>query len=133
MSINLQNLFDAKVADFGMQSSHKKFTSDFIRAVNAIAPDLANDLNEDVVSEVEDVSETIDYPTYAKAAIDAGLDYWLICYGNKRSGGEADRRAALEYYTLARQQLRGYLDMVEQRALVDDDDIVGAGQIGLTE
>jgi len=134
MALNGDKIFQAQVRQFGMQSSMEAFKSEYLRALNNVVVDLANDLNEAVLT-VGNVTDPINLPVYAQAALDMGLARWLIQFGNK--AGKLDFETALQLYKDTRAELRMYLELVAQRALTstasDGTTIVGAGQIGLTK
>ena len=126
MAIDSQVIYEGKVAQFGMGSGTTRFTNDFVRALNCVATELANDINTAFVA-VTKVGESLAYPNYCQAALETGLDYWLIRFGNKT--GQLDIGVALQTYNDARSELRLHIDLATQRSLSTYN---GAGQIGLT-
>jgi len=126
VAISAQDIYEGKVAQFGMSASHKIFLADFIRALKASAAELANDLDADVIT-ISNAEDDLDYPVYAQAALESALDYWLVRYGHK--SGDLDIKTALDLYDNTRRELRLYILAAAKRALSADD---GAGQIGLT-
>jgi len=124
VALDGQLIFEGKVDQFKSQAGHAGFMRDYVRALKCVAPDMANDLNTTVLT-IGDPGDPLNYPDYAQGTLEAGLDYWLVRFGNKT--GTLDMATALALYKEARTELRTYVDIATQRSLPN-----GAGQIGLT-
>lgn len=125
MAIDGQLLFEGKCDQFTTQANSPRFQRDYLKALKCVAIDLAIILNEDTIT-VGDIEDELSYDASVQPALEAGLDYWLIRFGNK--SGTLDYNMALQLFNVAKRDLRTYLDLEDQRGLAD-----GEGQIGLTE
>lgn len=101
-----------------MSASHPRFRSDFVAAVNNTLTDLSVDLDEDNIT-IDDIDESIALETYCTAALDCGVDYWLLRYGNK--SGELKIGDALATYRDARSMIRANHDLIESRDATDGE------------
>lgn len=128
MSINGESLYSAKVNQFGMEASHVKFKKQYLDAVNNSMVWLTTDLNlSGQPDEVEDTGEDIDLNAAYRPALEAAIDYWLVCYGNKsgdprRGGLNLDRTMML--YQAAVVTALQFRDKLEVEA-ADDSEVIG--------
>ena len=116
MAIRLDDLLKLKSEQFGMGASAPQMGLCFLAAVNNVLQDIGIDLDAAPIAAASS-DDTLALDSYCLPAIDAGVDVWLLRYGNK--SGELNLATAEVLYDKARRKLRTNRDMAASRASTD--------------
>ena len=114
MSINSQDLFDAKASKYGGASS-TRFQSAYVRSVNTVLKELETEGLLDSITKITGVDGTIDIDEKWEPTVDVGVDFYLQQSGQWSVDDKRDYQQ--EYmYKLGRVQAQYFIDYEDNSA-----------------